>query len=188
MNNEQQLRDLVHETLRKMGRNLLNYQIVERVWKEQYKISYLKTFVEGGEVKSAGAPSLDRKVTMGPLAEYHRQAIFTPPSDLRADDEIKHITIKTSFRIGEDGELSELRKEKISTLVKERNELAHSIAEKFDHMTGFGCREVCLLLDEQNFRILEEIEYLNSINQIYKAAIAELKAFMETEAFMRGIE
>ena len=74
---------------------------------------------------------------MGWLSENHRKAIFSPAKENESEEEIEHITIKTSFRIGE-GTLSPERKRKVFKFVRERNELVHGISEKFNHITGAG--------------------------------------------------
>jgi hypothetical protein len=188
MSTEQEPTSLLNETLRKMGRNLLNYQIVEKIWKAQYKVSNIETMFENGEARIINKPVIRRNIPMGWLSENHRKAIFSSPKEHEPIEEINHPSIKTSFRVGEGGTLSIDRKQQVNMLVKERNELVHSISEKFDHSTGVGCREICAILDEQNIRILEEIAFLNTISSSYKETILELQKYLNSEEFISAIE
>jgi hypothetical protein len=160
---------------------------VERIWKSQYRISSLETIIENDEVKII-TPVIEPKITMGVLFKKHIKAIFSLPNEQPPKEETTQFSIKTSFHLSGDGTLSEDRKKRVLELVTERNELAHSILEKFDHITGVGCRELCVLLDEQNYRILEEIEFLNTMSTSYKEAIIELQKNLEAEEFIREIE
>lgn len=187
MNMDNDTQELLNETLRKMGRNLLNYQIVEEIWKAQYAWSEMQTTIENGEaiVKKR---ETTRNIPMGWLSENHRKAIFSSPKEPEVKEEIESVSIKTSFHFSEGGGLSKNRKKQVVELVRERNALVHSSLGKFDHKTGLGCLEFCALLDEQNSRIIEEITFLNQISTTFKEATQVLQKFLESEEFFRSIE
>lgn len=185
MDNDTQ--ELLNKTLRKMGRNLLNYQIIEEIWKAQYTFSEMQTTVENGETIIKKRETA-RNTPMGWLSENHRKAIFTAPKETDVEENIECVSIKASFHFSEGGELSENRKKQVVELVRERNALVHSSIGKFDRKTGLGCAEFCALLDEQNSRIIEEIKFLNQISTTFKEATQVLQRFLESEEFFRSIE
>lgn len=185
--------ELVNETLRKMGRNLHNYQIVERIWKEQYKTTQVKFTAENQEKMLANSREIPNKITMGPLSEIHMEAMFHPKNETELEEvpEKTLFTGKISFHISECEGQSVNRKNIVDRLVNERNALAHSSSEQFDHITGFDCIEFCALLDEQNSRIIEEINYLNSISTSYKesmaALIGQLKQMTQSDIYIYSV-
>lgn len=186
MDNDTQ--ELLNETLRKMGRNLLNYQIVERIWKAQYSFSEVQVTIENGEAKIIDKRKIVRNTPMGWLSENHRKAIFSYPKETELKEDIECLSIKRSFHFSGDGELSKNRKKQVLELVRERNALVHSSSEKFDGTTGLGCIEFCALLEEQNSRIIEEIKLLNKISTTFKETNQVLRRFLESEEFIRSIE
>lgn len=179
--------ELLNETLRKMGRNLLNYQIVEGIWKAQYIFSETQSTIENGEtiIKKR---EITRNTPMGWLSENHRKTIFSSPKETEVEEDIESVSIKTSFHFSKGGDLSKKRKKQVVELVRERNALVHSSLGKFDHKTGLGCAEFCALLDEQNNRVIEEIKFLNQISMTFKEASQVLQKFLESEEFFRSIE
>lgn len=188
MNKDQEYQAVLTETLRKIGRNLLNYQIVEKIWKAQLKIANVETRLESGQMINISKPEPSRNIPMGWLSENHRKSLFSSFKEESTNKHIETFSIKTSFRVGENGSLSKLRQEQIVRLVQERNELVHSISEKFDHTSSNSCLELCTKLDEQNIRILEEIRFLNEISVGYKEAIVEIQKYIESDEFMRELE
>ncbi|MDO8329098.1 MAG: hypothetical protein Q7T36_01340 [Fluviicoccus sp.] len=186
MNAEDDYQNTLTNTLRKIGRNLLNYQRVEMLWKSQINISDVTVEIINGEAVVRQKKSSTRPQPMGWLAENHRKLLFSkfPEQDTKVNPET--ISITTSFRI-EDVTLSSDRRKDILILVQERNILVHLLAETFDHTSKNDCIRLCAELDQQNARIIHEIEFLNNISKSFQDEIKEITKYLESESFINDI-
>ena len=187
MNTEDECQENLTATLRKIGRNLLNYQLVERLWKTHLNFADVTTVLDNGAIKVKTSEKSRRKIPMGWLAETHRKSLFTPIQDAETEETSSKITIKTSFRIGEDGTLNDSRRKQVVTLVKERNHLVHSLSETFDSTSKESCINLSVKLDEENIRILEELEFLKNISSSYQEYIREIQKYFESDEFINEI-
>jgi hypothetical protein len=168
--------EVLTATLRKIGRNLLNYQIVEKQWRLQIKFSRISSV--GGVAKNSNSDSM--KMPMGFLADKHTKSIFNPAENDSEYEEIDEITIHSTFGIEKDKESYKKRYDQVKVLVKERNALAHKLVDSFNHLNRESCLDFCKQLDEENERINAEIQYLNSISN----GFVEICKFMQSDEFI----
>ncbi len=187
LNSNEDCQLVLTDTLRKIGRNLLNYQQVERLWRSHLNIADISTGIDGNSFELKAGTKSERNIPMGWLGENHTKSLFTPVRDSDSTESSKNISLKTSFRVGESGELSEVRRKQVLKIVEERNFLAHKLAEKFDHTSKEGCLDICIKLDEENIRIIEEIEFLKNISSAYQEAVREIQQYIESDEFLNEL-
>jgi tellurite resistance protein len=186
---ENEYQVILTNTLRKIGRNLINYQLVERLWKMHLGIVDIKTELSPEPTTNKQSKKCRDNIPMGWLAVNHRKSLFTPIQDTETEDSLSQITIKTSFRIEDgDGVLNKNRREELSRLLKERNFLVHSLSEVFDSKSEESCLNISAKLDEENIKILKEIEFLNNISSTYQDCVRELLEHFESDAFINDLE
>lgn len=183
MNAEDEYQEILTTTLRKIGRNLLNYQLVERLWKSHVKIADVTVVYGTGVIEIEKGNASNRNIPMGWLAETHTKSLFSPNQDADAEDDQKNFSIKTSLRIDGDGGLNESRRKQVIKIVQERNTLVHLISEKYDIMSKDGCLDMSIKLDEENLRILEEVNFLKGISSAYQECFLEVKKYIESDEF-----
>jgi hypothetical protein len=176
MPDDDDYQEILTATLRKIGRNLLNYQIVEKQWKLQIKFSSISSV--GGVAKNSNSDSM--KIPMGFLADKHTKSIFNPAEKDSEYEEIDEITIHSTFGIEKDKESCKKRYDQVKVLVKERNVLAHKLVDRFNHLDRESCLNICKQLDEENERINAEIQYLNNIAN----GFLEICKFMQSDEFI----
>jgi len=172
-----ELRDLA---LRKIGRNVVNFQKVETCLRFLIAVSDVETSHSQSGTVQAKRVAKAKRVPFGQLIDmFHRTVCGADLQSHDAADETK-VVITTSFRL--QGDPSDVKRQKrvLSALVAERNRLIHKDLAGFDHNSIEACRSLVKGLDEQNVRVLDQLSSLAAVISIYKECIAELKAWAST--------
>jgi hypothetical protein len=172
--------DLRNEALRKIGRNIVNLQKMERALKYLAVLSDLKGYISELEgVYQKRLADIER-LTMGPLAKK-LIAILCSEDDSNADapDDLKEAWVAIVFRIGGGMERKQAEIEALSLIVNERNRLVHKMLGEFDSSSVENCRELIALLDQQQEHIapyFERImEWLRSLHELPMKFLESLK-------------
>jgi phage shock protein A len=71
------------------------------------------------------------------------------------------------------------QKRALSALVAERNRLIHQDLAGFDHNSTASCRGLISMLDEQNTRVLSQLEELATLIAEFKSHVDALKGWAE---------
>jgi hypothetical protein len=183
-NESTELCDLRNSALRKVGRNVVNFQKVEACLKFLIAVTDIETSDNlSGAFQTKRVPA--KRVPFGHLVDmFYRTVYGADPQSHSASDETK-IVITTSFRL--EGDQSDVKRQKraLSALVAERNRLIHKDLSGFDHNSIEACRNLIEILDEQNSRILDQLSSLATVVSTYKVFIAELKAWTNTTEPLR---
>jgi hypothetical protein len=184
MNESKELGDLRDSALRKVGRNVVNFQKVEACLQFLIAVSDIEsTHSLSGAFQTKRVPT--KRVPFGHLVDmYYRTVYGADPQSHSAADETK-IVITTSFRLESDQSDVKRQKRVLSALVSERNRLIHKDLAGFDHNSIEACRSLIEILDEQNLRILDQLASLATVVSTYKEFIAELKAWANTTEPLR---
>jgi hypothetical protein len=151
--------DLRNEALRKIGRNILNLQRMER---------YLKLLVVRINL-SGYLPELEKvyqkrlkdveRLPMGVLVDKLTDGLYST-ADPNADspDDLKGVWVSSTFRIEGGAEQKKAAKKALTLVVKERNKLVHKMLGEFDSASVESCRELIDLLDQQHERIIPHFD------------------------------
>lgn len=180
----------VDEVLRKIGRNVLNFQRMEAMLK--FLISRLDLQGTANELKANHEKAVDivSRQTMGNLVKGFLSTVYAEKTaDEESEKDIQEAQFSFSFRIEADPQHILERKNSLEHLVKERNILIHQLLINFDQTSPKSCREMSELLDAQAERLRPEYEWLRSIIRTFregsKAALEKLEKEFQSNANVR---
>ena len=160
------------EALRKVGRNVVNFQKVEACLKYLIAVSDVQTTKDGLSAVHKQRTAKTQRLPFGHLSEAFYQTIYGAEPVEIARNNGTHISMSTSFRVEADAATVKRQKRTLSALVIERNRLIHRDLSGFDHNSISSCRNLIVMLDEQNVRVLSQLKELATL-------IAEIKAHMD---------
>jgi hypothetical protein len=166
------LEALRDEALRKVGRNVVNFQKVEVCLKFLLAVSDTQTTKDGSSATHRKRTATIQKLPMGHLSDEFFRSVYGPESEAPTLTDFSQITVSTTFRVDADAATVKKQKKSLAALVTERNKLIHRDLSGFDHNSISSCRSLIAMLDEQNVRILGQLEQLAALIAEYKAYIA----------------
>lgn len=152
------------EVLQKIGRNMMLFQQLEHLLKciiANGSISGSITELENIKAKQVAVIS---KQTMGQLVtQFVENAKHDPDSeaDEAEDADTAHFSFR--FQMTCDSNYHEIKKEALSNLVSERNELVHHLLPQFDPNSPESRGKIAEKLDIQSEKIRSEIKEMREI-------------------------
>ena len=162
--NSSKLQSELNETLRKIGRNVLNFQRMERMLKFLISQSNMEGTVRTLKPNHDKAVEAVDRQTMGNLVKDLFTSVYQENG--KPDEEvteIKEARFSMSFKVEADDASIAAQKAALERVVKERNLLIHQQLSQFDQTSLHSCRRLGILLDEQRERIKPEFEMLRSL-------------------------
>ena len=151
--------DLRNEALRKIGRNIVNLQKMERALKLLVVGSDLKGYIS--ELKGVYQNRLTyvERLSMGRLADNIIDILYSAAeANADAPDDLKEAWVAFGFRIEGGMEQKKATRKALSLVVEERNQLVHKMLSEFDSASVESCRALIDLLDQQQERIAPHFE------------------------------
>jgi aerobic-type carbon monoxide dehydrogenase small subunit (CoxS/CutS family) len=173
------LEALRDEALRKVGRNVVNFQKVEACLKFLLAVSETQTTKDGLSARHRKRTATIQKLPMGYLSNEFFRCVYGPESEAPTLTDFSQITVSTTFRVDADAANVKEQKKILSALVTERNKLIHRDLSGFDHNSISSCRNLIAMLDEQNVRVLSQLEQLAALVAEIKAYVAALMPWAE---------
>lgn len=146
--------DLRNEALRKIGRNIVNLQKMERTLKLLVIGSDWRGYIS--ELKGVHQKRLTdvERLTMGPLTNNAIDILYSATdSNVEAPGKLDEAWVAFGFRIEGGMDKKKATKKALSLVVKERNRLVHKMLGEFDSTSVESCRALIDLLDQQQERI-----------------------------------
>ena len=175
------------EALRKLGRNVVNFQKVETCLKYLFMVSNIQGTPTNLADRQRKKATKVRKASLGTLAKaFHRNA-FGDESKSEVPWDLSEFWISFSMKIDADADAVKHRKRALSSLVSERNKLIHQDLVHFDHNSPQSCRDLIHILDAQNARILQQLSELKLLIDAFKASSSSLQSLIESDEFLRHI-
>ena len=166
------------EALRKVGRNVVNFQKVEACLKYLIAVSDVRTTKDGLSAKhKKRTAKIKKKPSLGDLSKAFYQSIYGVESTPFEPSDPSQITVTMSFRVEANAATVKKQRRTLSALVSERNNLIHRDLAGFDHNSISGCRNLIAMLDAQNVRVLSELDQLATLIAEFEGHIAALKAW-----------
>jgi len=155
--------EFVDDVLRKVGRNVVLFQQLEQLLKFIVANGSLSGFASELKTLKKEQENKVNKQTMGTLVGQYVEN-SNPESDTQSTEpeEIDEAYFSFSFRIECDDDYYESRKEALSKLVSERNDLIHHLLPRFDMKSAESCRVLGKELDDQSDQIRLEINRLKA--------------------------
>ncbi|NMF96163.1 hypothetical protein GPA27_01975 [Aromatoleum toluolicum] len=153
-----------NEVMRKMGRNLLLFQQIERMLKLLIAKSSLAGYVHELHAKQKRQEERVEKQTMGNLVGAFLEDALTDKGRPReAPDDLAGLWFSIGFGLEVDNAYYEERKSALAAAVAERNELVHHFLPRWDLMSMESMRAADEYLDRQRANVLPEFEHLKSL-------------------------
>jgi len=182
------IESLRNEALRKIGRNVVNFQKIETA----LKVLIVATKVEGTPndlaSRQANKAAAIHNQTLGALAEAFYKHVYKDGGSSEGSENPSDIWISTSFGIEGDPTAIKEEKRTLLALVAERNKLIHKDLGSFDHNSVESCSHLIAVLDEQNKRILQQLDRLKWIIDIYKQVAEEVREWIDSDEFLQLLQ
>lgn len=170
------------EVLRKIGRNLVNFQRMEAMLKLLNANQRISGTVSDLAEISARVKRRASKMPMGHLAEEFLRSVYSSHEATEQADSHK-ASVTFSFRIEADAALVVERKLALRAVVRERNKLVHQWLSEFDPNSRESCQKLGVALDEQNARVLPEFEILRAIIRTLRESQREVMKLLMSDDF-----
>ncbi|MEY4570651.1 MAG: hypothetical protein RLZZ398_2090 [Verrucomicrobiota bacterium] len=180
MNAETELQAACDEVFKKIGRNLLSFQLAEQILKELLRLGGLAIRSGAPEEPFGEIAKRAQKMTLGGLTtlftETHCSGNEPAFPELPEDSTEGMIAISFAFNLGGTGLVQ--RQESLANLVMERNKLVHHFLPEFDRDSLDSCRALAVDLDRQREAVLPEIKRLQQDFRFVSEELSQLLALM----------
>lgn len=188
MENSTSLDEIKPIVYRKAGRNLHLFQVIESILKMltatgryQGPISQLNSIL-------AKQNALTEKKTMGMAVHTLDKTFSNFPAECTPPDDLKEIWVSFSLNIApEFGEANTII-EDLSTIVPERNYLAHQFFLNLNQGSIDSWIEAEHYLDTQREKILPYLEYLQGVVASLRDCRAVLAQFFDSDEWLKILE
>lgn len=168
---EDHIKELRDVAFRKIGRNLVNFQQLERALKFIIVRSELRGYAsEATKVLQDKEKDVDRKALGWLVQDFFKAVYSNRPFNDGPSDERDEAWMSISLRIESNKTSIRDRKRQLRELVKERNLLVHRLLANFDPDSVESCEKLIRLLDEQVDRLKRQYESLMGIIENMRAA------------------
>lgn len=180
-----ELPDLRNEVLRKIGRNVVNFQKMEGMLKLLNSLNCVSgSLSDIQEIVAKNSSSVERQ-PMGRLADAFIREVYSDGSkNIDVQKDTHDVSFSFSFRIDTAPELVKERQRALSSVVAERNKLIHQSLAKFDPNSIDSCVELDAILDDQHAKIWPEFEILRSMVSALMEHHDELRRYLASDVFL----
>lgn len=186
---EQALIKVRDEMFRKIGRNLINYQVIEQLLKQLIsgnRITGPASQLE--EIRNQKAEEIHIQ-SMGVLVGQFLDNTYQEPKDsLSEASDLKEIHFSASFHLNVDARFLESRKADLKKLTDERNNLAHHLLPRLKLNSIDSCLAISRELDAQREMQIKEHEHLASLCKQIGNLYKEHTDFIASEEGIRLFE
>ena len=172
------------EAFRRLGRNVANFQLLERTLKE-----LIPTLAFGGEISSLVSAQRQhakrlRKQSLGVLTDELKGRLFSADRAVTCDESQEGPTFHFAFKIDASADFIKEFKLRWQSLVRERNRLVHDGLKDYDLTLDEDCDRLSQMLDEQNTRIHQAIHDLRQLDDHRVMAIKSMVQHIAEEAIL----
>jgi hypothetical protein len=150
------------EALKKIGRNVVNFQKMEAMLKFLNTLQGLSGSAKDLQKAAATAKRSKLRKPFGPLADEFLKSAYSSNA-AAASGAADDVSVSFSFRIEADSVLAAERKKALRSVVRERNQLIHKWLASFDPNSHESCVTLGKALDDQHNRIRPEFEALSAL-------------------------
>jgi len=164
------------EALRRLGRNVVNFQKIKTCLKFLIAVSDVEGAPHELQAQQTREAATIRRQTMGVLADAFYKSVYGAVAERGPPPGNASVWISTSFRLEGDSETIKRHRRALSTLVSERNKLIHEDLSVFDHNSIRSCHALIEILDPQNVRILEHLAGLKQLIDTFKVHLAAIQS------------
>lgn len=178
---EDPLKDLRDEVLRRVGRNLVMFQQIERLMKLLLAKAKFETGPTGPTARHVAHQNAIQKKTLGQLTGELLVGIFTEPVEKTDDEQISEMRMRTSIRFSySDADQFNRDQVQFAAMVDERNELVHHFLERYQLTDAVSLDAALIDLDEQRERALDLRQRLEQLHDSFLEVGREMAAFLQS--------
>lgn len=178
------LQSVHDELLRRIGRNVVNFQYLEATLRSMIPALSNKGTLSELKIRQAELARKHKKSSLGELANAYHKKVFRVPSEDLPGDALTEPTVAFSVQIESTTDDVAIQKRALASLVVERNRLIHRDVLNVDMTSKEQCEALSTRLDEQNTRIRQQLDQLNAFRSGMREAAEELIRFIESEEFL----
>lgn len=172
--NSEENSNIADEALRKIGRNVVNFQKIEGMLKLIISRHDIKGPTNEIESLVKDKESSVEYESLGKLAKEYFGSVYSDPENLDEDTTIENTHFQIRFRImAEDGSLP-LQKTDFEHMVSERNRLIHQMLVRFNPKSRDSCQELINELDKQFETIKRHYTNLRNILLAFGEGMKEI--------------
>lgn len=178
------------EVLRRIGRNVVNFQYLEATLRSMIPSLANEGTLKDWQSNLTATTRRHKKSSLGDLAGTFLESVFSGAEEslVDADESLREITFRVSLQLDTTAEQEAEQRKALLKLVRERNRLIHRDALDIDLSSPEQCAQLSAQLDEQNERIRAQLLHLNSVRQTHREALEELVRFMQTDEFLSVLQ
>lgn len=188
---EEERSELRNQALQKIGRNVLNFQRIEKALKSLIVASNIRGHDSDlADIHRKRSADVDKR-SMGSLVKEFLATVYAnelPGEDPSPNEYRSNETwISFSLRIERDEEYIRALRDALFRVVHERNELIHQTLGAFDPNSDESCRDLISKLDEQNERLRPYYEWVMQMVERVRSLQQETLANLEDILLPTGI-
>jgi hypothetical protein len=155
-----ELEEVRAEALRKLGRNVVNFSKIEAVLKLLLTMSRVEGTAPTLSEQFHGNKARLRKQSLGRLVQEFHKILTDIPMPSEPDVKCAGFGVAYSVNFAFDPDFVKQQKRALSKIVTERNRLIHQDLIYLDGTSIENYQELIRVLDEQNPRLLRQLEEL----------------------------
>lgn len=185
------LGDLQEELQRKVGRNLLRFQQIERLMKHLVINARLTTSASGIPPAQAERKAKIQTRSMGQvLKQFFEDVVGEPKEDDSATTPVATAQVTTTFRVyvGADAEQIRQYQDQFGQMLEQRNQLVHHFLSEWPLSSEAAIRAAIEHLDLQRKQVIPLHDHLQSMVDQLRDTHKELAAFLNSEEGHRQFE
>jgi hypothetical protein len=187
MDGNAEIIEIRNETLRKIGRNVVLFQELERVLKFLTIAQSSTVPIARPQERFDAQVVRLRKRTLGYAAKSVLNRMFGDrAAESLCTGEVTEPWLTCTFRI-EESAIKE-NHDALSAVINERNELIHHLLERWNLGDAESCRALSEELDDQRQRIVLEIDKYRAYASALTEMFNELQAFLASEEGKRELD
>jgi hypothetical protein len=181
------------EALRKLGRNIVNFSKIEAAFKYLLSVSQLEGAEKTISEQLRRNQTRLRKQTLGKLVqEFNKNILGTILGDASQSEptlDFSGARISVSFKVTYNNPVFlKLQKRRLSSIVAERNKLIHQNLAFIDTSSVEDYQNLITLLDEQNPRLLAQLEELRWMIESLRESWKAFENLSKSPDFIQSIQ
>jgi len=189
MNESVDIEAIRAEALRKLGRNIVNFSKIEAAFKYLLSVSQLDGTGKTTSAQLRRNETRLRKQTLGKLVQEFNKNILEDASQSAPTPDFSEAGISLSFKvIYENPDFLKVEKRKLASIVAERNKLIHQNLAFLDTSSVEDYHNLITLLDEQNPRLLAQLEELRWMIEFLRESVEAFKDLSKSPDFIQSIQ
>jgi hypothetical protein len=177
------------EALRKLGRNIVNFSKIEGVLKYLLSVNQIELTDKSIQEQLIRNRARLRKQTLGKLTQEFTKNILGDSSQLEPETDCSEAGVFFSLEvICNSPDFLKRKKRELSTIVAERNKLIHDDLALLDTSSVEAYRELISLLDEQNPRLLAQLDEFGWIVGSLRKGVKTLEDLFQLPDFPQCLQ